>query len=240
MLFAMADRTGGGSSGATRTDEVHRRLRAEILAGRRPAGQRLKFAALQQELGVSVGVIREALVKLAEQGLVVGEPQIGFRVTPVTERDLLDLTEARVAIEGMVFRLAILEGDVNWEAKVVAAHHVLERTPLAGKDDVGAVSEAWAAAHMAFHLSLLAGCPNQRLRNIASALRDSAELYRSLSQNVEGGPRRPLEEEHARLLQAVVQRDPDLGVQTLSEHIRRTSEMLAPWVTRSAASVVDA
>jgi DNA-binding GntR family transcriptional regulator len=64
----------------TRADAVHARLRADVLSGRLRPGQRLQFAELGRRYAASIGVLREVLMRLTEQGLVSAEPQIGFRV----------------------------------------------------------------------------------------------------------------------------------------------------------------
>lgn len=66
----------------TLSDDVRARLRADILSGRLLPGYRLKFPLLSARYDVSVSVLREALVRLAEQGLVQSEPHQGFVVTP--------------------------------------------------------------------------------------------------------------------------------------------------------------
>src|SRR5438270_5360420 len=69
----------------TRADRIYRQLRSDILTGRLSPGQRLPFAELCQHYDVSIGVLREVLPRLTEQGLVSAEPQIGFRVMSVSE-----------------------------------------------------------------------------------------------------------------------------------------------------------
>jgi DNA-binding GntR family transcriptional regulator len=204
----------------TLTEELHDRLRADILAGRLRPGERLKLAELQQRYGASMGVVREALIRLAEQGLVRSEPQVGFAVTPLSRDALMELTEARIAIEGLVLARAVVHGDTRWEAGVVAAHHVLARTPLRPESD------EWSRAHLAFHRALLDGCPNRRLREIADALRVSAELYRTWSQTIGGEPDRDVAGEHEALLAAVLDRDADLATTRLAAHLRRTTDNL--------------
>src|SRR5665811_1046005 len=72
----------------TRAEYVHSRLRAEILAGTFAPGQRLGMVALATRFSVSQSVVREALTRLAEQKMVVALPQQGFRVFPLSKRDL--------------------------------------------------------------------------------------------------------------------------------------------------------
>lgn len=212
--------------GRTLTEDVYGLLRADILAGRLEPGSRLKFQALQTRYGTSVGVMREALVRMAEQGLVRSEPQVGFTVATLSVDDLVDLTAARTTIECLVFRQAIESGSVDWEMDVLGKHHRLSRTPVYDALDPQVVSEAWGTAHMAFHLSLLDGCPNTRLRDIAAGLRDNAELYRSWSQSIGGEPERDVAAEHQALLDSVLARDADRGVEVLRDHIQHTADLL--------------
>jgi DNA-binding GntR family transcriptional regulator len=161
---------------ATRTGQVHDMLRSELLNGVLPPGQKLTMAGLTERFGVSQSVIREALTRLTEQGLLVATPQRGFRVRGLSIRDIAELTETRVQAESLAIRLAVQRGDLRWETGILAAHHRLERTPVT-RDD-GTVSEDWSVRHRDFHRALLAGCGNRRLESVASSLRDSAELYR--------------------------------------------------------------
>lgn len=210
----------------TRGEDVYARLRADILAGRLRPGARLRFAELCARYDTSVGVLREGLSRLTEQELVVAEPQQGYRVQPVSPRDLRELTDARTEVEGLVLRAAVGSGDLGWESAVLAAHHVLARTPVQDPDDPQRMSEAWAAAHAAFHGLLLDGCPNRRLRGIALGLRDSAELYRRWSVPVGRDGSRDVAAEHRALLDAALDRDPARAVAVLTGHLQRTARVL--------------
>src|SRR4051812_10817236 len=98
------------SSSRTRAERVFIELRDDLLAGRWYPGQKLPFEELCAKYDASVGVIREALQRLAEQGLVLVEPNRGFRVVPVSADDLRQLTEARLQVEPATFRLAVEQG----------------------------------------------------------------------------------------------------------------------------------
>ena len=219
----------------TRTDFLYARLRADILGGRLAPGTRLKFPELSARFETSVGVVREALIRLAEQGLVRAEAHQGFAVTPLSFDDLLELTQARVDIECLVFGRAISEGDIVWESRVVAAHHLLERTPLALPSDPQRLSDAWVSAHAAFHQAILEGSSNRRLRLIAAGLRDEAELYRSWSLPHGNEPDRDLSSEHRELLDAVLARNAESGVHLLQRHIEHTTRVLVESNARSQA-----
>ena len=210
-------------------------MRSDILSGHLTPGAKLPFAELVARYGGSTSVIREGLTRLVEQGLVQAEPQHGFRVVSLSISDLDDLTTARCELEGLVLRLSIGAGDLEWESAIVAAHHTLERTPMSEQsdgqsdgtpDDAGALSDEWRAAHARFHNALIAGCPNVRLRTMASSLRDAAELYRSWSGRFGHDQHRDIPGEHGAIAEAALSRDADRAVAELTMHLRRTADLL--------------
>ncbi|MFJ7417464.1 GntR family transcriptional regulator [Streptomyces uncialis] len=216
--------TKGGKQ--TLSDDVRGQLRADILSGRLLPGHRLKFPVLSARYDVSVSVLREALVRLAEQGLVRSEPHQGFLVTPLSREDLTELTEARIELETLVLRRSVTEGDLAWESQLVAAHHTLERTPYTAQGDHDRVDDCWSAAHADFHRALLNGCANRRLLHMALGLRDEAELYRRWSRPLGDEPSRDLAGEHRALLDAALARDPEASAEALCAHVRHTTELL--------------
>ncbi|PTR28683.1 DNA-binding GntR family transcriptional regulator [Rhodococcus sp. OK519] len=208
----------------TRADEIHARLRADILGGMLAPGEKLAFGQLQTRYDVSTGVLREVLPRLVEQGLAVSEAQLGFRVVPVSVPDLLELTETRVFVESEALRRSIAYGDVEWESAVLAARHKLSRT--APTDADGRVSDAWLSAHSGFHRTLLAACPNSRLVHIAESLRDVSEVYRCWSIRSTRSAARDVDGEHERIAAAAVDRDADRAVDELRRHIELTTDLL--------------
>jgi DNA-binding GntR family transcriptional regulator len=214
------------ASGGTRADDVQEQLRADILGGRRTPGERLKFPALCEQHEVSVGVVREALTRLVDQGLVRVQPHQGYLVTPLSHTELGELTVARMEIESLVFRLSVLDGDMSWEGGMVAAHHMLERAPFAADGNLSQLSEEWAEAHAAFHVALLAGCGNRRLQEMAWKLREEAELYRRWSVSLGQEPTRDIAGEHRGLLDAALARRPELAAERLADHISHTARLL--------------
>ncbi len=213
-------------SGQTKAERVYGQLRADILAGRHAPGDRLRYAELCEHYQTSMGVLREGMLRLSEQGLVRGEPQQGFQVAPLSIADLRDLNDARRDLESLTLRYAVANGDIDWESRVIAAHHRLSRTPQLVADDPSRLSDDWVAAHAEFHYCLLEGCPNQRLKDIAGSLRDAAELYRRWSVPLGGPDARDPAAEHAAIVSAVLSRDADEAVRQLDAHIGRTTDIL--------------
>jgi DNA-binding GntR family transcriptional regulator len=212
----------------TRSSFVHAQLRDDVLRGLLAPGQRLRLVELADRFSVSQSVVREALTRLAEQGLAVTVPQQGYRVTPLSLKDLDELTEARTQVETLVVGQAIERGDISWESSVVAAHHQMSNTAKMRPD--GDLNSAWFAAHEQFHQCTLRGCGNGRLYEVAMSLRDAAALYRWWSRPLGHDYHRDVDQEHRQLLDAVLARDRQAAADVLAHHIQRTSDAL-----RSAA-----
>lgn len=217
----------------TLSSHVYTELRRAILNGSYEPGARLKPSELRLEFGVSVSVIREALSRLAEQRLVNGRHNQGFRVIDLTEKGLRELTDLRVLIEGYALRQSMARGDVSWESRVVAAHHLLARTPTRSEDDPLHTTEQWAAAHRDFHTALISACDMPMLLEMCSSLFDASELYRRLSAPLTAPSKRDVACEHQAICDAALARDADLAVARLSDHFNKTTELLMNAMTQS-------
>jgi DNA-binding GntR family transcriptional regulator len=209
---------------ATRTEQVYEILRGELLNGGLHPGQKLKMVELTDRFGVSQSVVREALTRLTEQGLLVASPQRGFRVRDLSIEDIAELTETRIQVESLALRLAVERGDLQWETGILAAHHRLDRTPVT-RDD-GTVSEDWSTSHRDFHQALLTGCGNRRLESVVNSLRDGAELYRRWYWVLTDDHQRDLAREHRELKELALARDAGRAIEVLTEHIDRAPSLL--------------
>jgi DNA-binding GntR family transcriptional regulator len=220
---------------------VHARMRADILAGRFEPGSRLSPRELATEFEVSLSVVREALSRLAEQGLVVATPQLGFSVVSLDVDDLVDLTKVRVLIEGAALREAVEHTDVEYETRVVAAHHRLTRTPFLADEASMTITDEWAAAHAVFHDALISASPSHRLRELAANMRDHSELYRRWSGPFSpGDKRRDVAGEHRRLMEAVLDHDAGRAVDLLADHLNLTTSVLISYAKSTGAADSEA
>ncbi len=219
-------------SPVTRGAQVYDVLRSELLNGVLCPGTKLRMVELARRFEVSQSVVREALTRLAEQGLVVASPQRGFRVRELSVGDIAGLTESRLEIESVALRLAIERGDVLWETQIVAAHHLLERTPVLA--DNGQVNEQWVVNHRDFHQALTAGCNNARLQGVVRALRDSAELYRRWWWALPTDGRRDVAAEHRHLKDLTLARDADAAIDALTYHIKAGPDQLIAYAHEHA------
>jgi DNA-binding GntR family transcriptional regulator len=203
--------------------QVYEQLRAAILSGRLQPGQRLKVADLSAEHGVSLNVVREALNRLTGEQLVTTEPQVGFAVKNLSLDDFGDLVRVRIAIESTALRWSIENGDIAWQSKVVAAHYLLDNTPMTAPDRPQQLTYEWIRAHSSFHATLLSASGSPRMEAVTRSLSDAAELYRRWSLPL---AERNLPGEHADLMKAALAREPDSAVAALTQHISRTHHTL--------------
>jgi DNA-binding GntR family transcriptional regulator len=218
------------------TQEAYARLRADLLACRLVPGQRLKINELCQALAANPSAVREALSRLTAEGLVLAEPQRGFRAAPISAAELQDLTAARVEIEALCLRRAVVEGDLEWEAGIVAAFHTLAQTAERVAGDHARLNDAWARAHAAFHLALVAGCGSVWLLRLRDVLYDQSERYRRLSVPL-AGTSRDLAQEHRDIMQAVLARAADQAVALMTAHLQLTTALLLRGFERQAAFI---
>jgi len=212
-------------AGPNLTQGAYEAVRADLLACRIPPGSRLKIQDLCDRFSVSLGAIREALSRLTSDGLVISEPQRGFRAAPISVAELQDLTMVRMEIESLCLRRAIAAGTVEWEARLVAAFHRLSRTPERVPTDPVRSDDDWAGAHAAFHLALVDGGDSPWLLRLHSQLYAQSERYRRLSIPLTTGAR-DVAAEHQGILDAVLARDAARAVLLLTRHLGATTEIL--------------
>lgn len=211
----------------TQTDRAYQALRGAIVRCELDPGARLRVEELGQLLGVSSSPLREALSRLAGQGLVTSVENRGFRVAPLTLEGLTDLTRVRLIVEREALREAMDNGDDAWEARLVAAAHSLALVeqrlsstgPLALDDD-------WSARHREFHLATYAGARSPLLQAMVADLFDAAERYRRYSARHRKAPRHK-HSEHQDLLAAVLARRRKEALALLAQHISSTEQNVA-------------
>jgi len=210
---------------ATNSRRAYQSIRANILACRVLPGSKLNIAALSAELNVSLGAVREALSMLQSEALVESEPQRGYTVSPISAKELDDITEARIGLEAMCMRASIARGDLGWESELVAAFHRLTRLgESAGGRDLH-LNEAWSQAHGEYHAQLVGACGNDWLLRLRRMLYQQSERYRRMSVPLASAPR-DVHGEHRAIFEAVLARDPERAVALLEAHLRLTAKIL--------------
>jgi DNA-binding GntR family transcriptional regulator len=200
---------------------VYVELRDAILRGDFAPGDALKPQELAHAHGVSLAVVREALVRLVGDGLADRLTNRGFAVPLQSDQRWQDLAEARRVVEPATLRLSIERGDLDWEARVRAAHHRLARTPAYEPGAGGVVSAEWSGAHRAFHRTLLEGGGNAVLLETFDRMWLGGELARRWS--ARRAPDRDGVAEHGQLEEAALARDSDAAAALLARHLSLTA-----------------
>jgi len=210
---------------ASLTQSAYERLRADVLACHFEPDQRLNISELCETLGVSLGAVREALSRLTSEGLVVAEPQRGFRVAQVSPQDLHDLYSARIEIESLCLRRSIEVGTLAWESRLVAAYYSISKTPEYVTPEGSSCRDEWLQRHADFHAALVSGCDNAWLLRMRAQLFDHAQRYRRLSVSL-SRTKRNVNKEHKDLMEAALARDADRATALMREHLQLTTKIL--------------
>ncbi len=167
-----------GSDEETIVSMLASAIRRDISFGKLLPDQKLKIEALRQTYGGSNHSMRESLRLLSAEGLVEATAQRGFRVTSATEEDLRDIILVRGEIEKIAVQLAIENGDVAWEGRVIAAHHALQRAEdqvASDPDDFNALQ--WDEACSDFALALIDACGSPRLIDLQRKFFDQSRRF---------------------------------------------------------------
>lgn len=188
------------------------RLRERIAAGDLEPGARIVELDVARELGVSRSPVREALLKLAEEGLVTIVPYRGAVVAPLAHDRLRDLLEVRLAIERFALESLIAKSDAKALARL--------------KEDVVAIADAIAAgatrraveADLEMHRRIVDLTGNGLLARTYEGLLNQVRLYiRVTSARYER--LEDLADEHVALLDAIERRDVVQAQRVLDAHI---------------------
>jgi DNA-binding GntR family transcriptional regulator len=206
-----------------------RRLRGEIVRGAFAPGERLVEEQLTRRLGISRAPLREALRLLGQQGLVEHLPRRGVRVVELSSRDIDELFTLRDVLERFALQCVLDQGGRPDPDGLAAARIAVERMERA----VGGDATEQAAAHQAFHLSLVALAGHQHLMRVYEPLLLQLQLYMATNMRREAEQRPASEgaQRHRRLFEAVAGGDLEVVLDELTHHGSRT--YLAPELGRA-------
>jgi DNA-binding GntR family transcriptional regulator len=217
----------------TLSQRAHAYLREEILSNRLPPGTELQELALSQRLGVSRGPIREALGRLAAEGLVTVRPRRGAVVHSLSSEDFLQAYQVREALEGLAVRLAVPRLTVQELDELQRLTDTMATYAASGR-----VTEFFEA-NAAFHERLVDASGNAKLQEIYRRLAGQMHRYWRRSLVLRGDLRRSVSE-HRAILAAARQGDEGTAARLMAEHIRvpqiRMQSMTADELLRAEAS----
>ena len=212
------------------SERAYQVLRRELLSGEWLPLERLRPSVLQQRFELGLTPIREALMRLAADGLVQGEAQRGYRACGVSASEWKDLMSTRRELEQACLMLAMKSGDATWESRIVAAMHLLARTPLPKSASDRKSAELWEVRHRNFHYALVSACgSNWRLR-FWGTLTDHSERYRKLRllrRKETAALVRNAVGDHQIIMEAVLARDIPRATQLMDDHLATTERAIS-------------
>ena len=204
------------------TPELMQLLHDRLTMAHYTLGEKLRPAALADEFGVSSNTVREIMLRLSGLGLLDYEDQRGFRVSAESPKRLHELTEFRIILEQQGATRAIVNGGIDWEAQLAAAHHKLSHIEarIARDNDVMPLLRPWNQAELEFHLSLMSAARlpilQQTFRSVYAQFRQQVVTpdrgYSHRAGNVQ---------EHQRILEAALDRDAPACCQAIHDHLKR-------------------
>ena len=198
---------------ASVVDQVHAALREQILSGELERGSRLPQETLAAEFGVSRTPLREALRRLAAEGLVTLQPNYGATVSQLDFGDMRDAWTARLVIEPPAARMG---AERRPEAELDRMQAAIDHQRAVG-DPAASLD-----ANRDFHLALVAASGNPHLIHLAELLwvaRISVAIYTAQAAQVGGTA--AWSDEHDGILGAMRAGDGDAAERLTREHIKR-------------------
>ena len=192
-------------------------LRCDILAHRLQPGERLIESALTKRFSVSRGPVREALRRLAAEGLIEHAPHRGAIVRRLSPRDIGELFQIRVEMEALAARLAAQSPD-----KTARARFVEEIAMIFA--DAPRRMETYLDENAAFHAALMRLAGNKQLQELSARLRLTlimAQVGGALTVEV----MRASVREHRAIAKAVVDGDGETAAAATRAHLQRAAAL---------------
>lgn len=191
---------------------VFNTLRAAIIHGEFEPGERLMEVHLAKRLGVSRTPVREAMRMLELEGLVVMIPKKGAEVARITEKDLKDALEIRMALEELAAELACRRIDDDGRKQLRAACDAF-RAAVKSRD-----LSAIVDADVTFHNVIYESTHNARLVSISQTLREQVYRYR-VEYVKDLDHHNKLVSEHEELTEAILKGDEERATDVTRRHI---------------------
>ena len=209
---------------------VRRIVLEEILDGTLAPGADVNEASLAASLGVSRTPLREALLALEQEGFLSSEAGRGFRVVPLTERDVEEIYPMLWTLEGLAVRNSA-ELTPGRKRRLAAINRELEAA--------AADPEAAMSLDREWHDALLEGSENGRLREVISGLKDLARRY-ELAYMRHSGKVILSTRQHRGILAALDAGNTDRALALLEENWRVSQAFLIPWIQGRASAAPTA
>lgn len=213
MSDTAADQDGSGSTG----EQVYQRIRSDIIFGQLRPGERLTLEKLRGVYGAGISTLREIFSRLTPEGLVTAEGQRGFRVAPCSEADLKEIAALRLLIEKHAMAMSFEIGDMDWEGRVVAAHHKLARLESGLLAGDSSRTQQWKGYDWEFHQALVSACGSKALLEMHSGVYERYLRYQMIFVIFRG---QVAADEHKTLLKSAIDRDISGAQAVLEQHVQ--------------------
>ena len=198
-------------------DVVFQTLRGAILKGDLKPGERLMELQLASKLGVSRTPIREAIRMLEQEGLAVTIPRKGAEVAKMTEKDMEDVLEIRLSLEGLAVRLSCEKITPAALQELKVAMENFEEKTRSGQ------FVEMANADVKFHEILYKASNNPKLQQLLNNLRE--QMYRYRVEYLKDDSIYPrLIEEHQKMYDALKSKDSKLAESYVERHLHNQAE----------------
>lgn len=191
-------------------EAAYAHLREAILGGRLVPGERISEPGLAETLGISRTPVREALQRLAHEGLVELVPAKGARVRVLRPEEVREVYEVRALLEAEAARLAARHASLDELAHLAGLLAALDSIPRECYLEQMQVD-------FEFHTRLVEAAHNRTLARIYGDLRSSLALVRSFQQTLSQHPK--TRQQHQNILHALRQRDPEQAALAAREHV---------------------
>lgn len=195
------------------SDQIRQRIEEAIASGELLPGDAIDDAALAKMYGVSRTPVREALLQLQAQGILISTPRGGSMVAKMNLQQLLSLWELLAELEGIAVRLAC-ERMTNDEIQALVKCH-RQSKKVADKDDI----DGWQNVNLAFHELIYAGARNPFLRQEVLRIRFRTGIYRRHAFGALGRIKSSYEQ-HEKIVSALEKRNGQAASTCMTDHMR--------------------
>ncbi len=202
----------------TSADQVYQAIKSAIFDRNFYPGEVLSERRLSNELGVSRTPVRQALLRLYQEGLLERGPQNAFRLTMLTRGDVEEVFEVREWLEGLTARRAALRVRADDEARRIVQALKDELLSLRHSFEQGDLKSEFQF-DLKLHATLMRISGNTRIETIINQMNAQIHHVRIRSKSDE----RTAEtiDEHLAILQAVLEGDPDWAESTMRRHVQK-------------------
>ena len=207
---------------ASMADLAYQEIRRRILDNVWPPGYQALEQAVALALGMSRTPVREAMIRLQNDGLVDVVPRHGMRVLPVSPTDMREIYEILTALECMAAEIVARRAPTDDELKPLLASTQAMDAALK-RDDL----DAWAAADERFHAALVDLAGNRQLQQTVLNYWDRAHRARMFSLRLRPKPVTSTKE-HRQLVERLRAGDAEGAAKVNRAHRERANrELLA-------------